>query len=269
VRADRPSSTAALIAAATVLLAGDARFAQFVPPGAADICARCLTPRQLLLTRLRWLARAAERATIPGLMLHFMLRKRWIERAARGAIARGCRRVVVIGAGYDTLAARLAPPFPAVRFTEVDHPATQAVKRAAIAAPANLQFVAADLARVPLRQALPASREPSVFIAEGLLMYLAAPEVDALLASLDGEIIFTVMEPAPGGRIAFHNATWLERALLALWQEPFKWALARAALGDFLALRGLRLLEYADLAQAHPELRLARGELVVHAMRSA
>ncbi|HYL25538.1 MAG TPA: class I SAM-dependent methyltransferase, partial [Burkholderiales bacterium] len=216
-RADRPSSTAALIAAATVLLAGDARFAQFVPPGAADICARCLTPRQLLLTRLRWLARAAERATIPGLMLHFMLRKRWIERAVRGAIARGCRRVVVIGAGYDTLAARLAPPFPAVRFTEVDHPATQAVKRAAIAASANLQFVAADLARVPLRQALPASREASVFIAEGLLMYLAAPEVDALLASLDGEIIFTVMEPAPGGRIAFHNATWLERALLALW----------------------------------------------------
>jgi O-methyltransferase involved in polyketide biosynthesis len=122
---------------------------------------------------------------------------------------------------------------------------------------------------VPLGQALPASREPSVFIAEGLLMYLAAPEVDALLASLDGEIIFTVMEPAPGGRIAFHNATWLERALLALWKEPFRWALARAALGDFLAARGLRLLEYADLAQAHPELRLARGELVVHAARSA
>jgi len=60
VRADRPSSTAALIAAATVLLAGDARFAHFVPPGAADICARCLTPRQLLPTRrgMRWIERA-------------------------------------------------------------------------------------------------------------------------------------------------------------------------------------------------------------------
>ncbi len=268
-RADQPSSTAALIAASTVFLSRDPALAHFVPAGAADICERCLTARQLLPTRLRWLARAAERATIPGLMLHFMLRKRWIEQAVRSAITRGCRRVVVIGAGYDTLAARLAPVFPAVRFTEVDHPATQAVKRAAVAAFANLQFVAADLARVPLRQVLSPADQPSVHIAEGLLMYLTAAEVDALLASLDGDIIVTVMEPAPGGRIAFHNATWLERALLALWREPFKWALARAALGDFLAARGLRLREYADLAQAHPELRLARGELVVHATRTA
>ncbi|TMH30125.1 MAG: class I SAM-dependent methyltransferase [Betaproteobacteria bacterium] len=133
-RADRPSSTAALIAAATVFLSRDRALARFVPAGAAEICARCLTAPQLLSTRrgLRWLALAAERATIPGLLLHFMLRKRWIEQAVRGAIARGARRVVVVGAGYDTLAARLAPEFPGVRFIEVDHPATQAVKRVAV-----------------------------------------------------------------------------------------------------------------------------------------
>jgi len=265
VRADRPSSTAALIAASTVFLSRDRALAHFIPPGAAEICARCLTPRQLMVTRLRWLARAAERATIPGLMLHFMLRKRWIEQAVRGAILRGSRRVVVIGAGYDTLAARLAPVFPAVRFTEVDHPATQAVKRAAVEPPANLEFIAADLARVPL----PRASEPALYIAEGLLMYLTTAEVDALFAAINGEIVFTVMEPAPGGRIRFHNATWLERAALALWKEPFTWALGREALGDFLAARGLRLREYADLAQAQPELELARGELVVHATRVA
>ncbi len=270
-RADRPSATAALIAAATVFLSRDPALAQFVPDGAAEMCARCLTPRQRLLERrgLRWLAWSAERATIPGLMLHFILRKRWIEQALRGAITRGCRRVVVIGAGYDTLAARLAPIFPAVRFTEVDHPATQAVKRAALPGSANLQFVAADLARVPLGRVLPPSREPSVYIAEGLLMYLAPADLDALFAALDGEIIFTMMEATPGGRIAFHNATWVERALLALWQEPFTWGLAREALGDFLGARGLRLREYADLAQVNPELVLARGELVVHATRVA
>ena len=264
-RADRPSSTAALIAAATVFLSRDARLAHFVPHGAADLCARCLTPLQRLATRARRLCWAAERATIPGLMLHFMLRKQWIEQAVRGAIARGCRRIVVIGAGYDTLGARLAPVFPAVRFTEIDHPATQAVKRAAVPARPNLEFVAADLARMPL----PRASEPALYIAEGLLMYLSAAEVDALFAAINDEIVFTVMEPLPGGRIAFHNATRLERALLALWKEPFTWALAREALGDFLAARGLRLREYADLAQAHPELGLARGELVVHATRSA
>jgi methyltransferase (TIGR00027 family) len=269
VRADRPSSTAALIAAATVFLSRDPALDQYVPAGAAEICARCLTPRQHLLTRARWLALAAERATIPGLMLHFMLRKRWIEQAVRGAVTRGCRRVVVIGAGYDTLAARLAPVFPTVRFVEVDHPATQAVKRAAVPACANLEFIAADLARVALGQVLPRANEPSVYVAEGLLMYLTGADVDALLAATDGEFVFTVMEPMPSGRIAFHNATWLERALLALWKEPFTWGLPREALREFLVARGLRLREYADLAQAHPELRLARGELVVHATRVA
>jgi methyltransferase (TIGR00027 family) len=274
VRADRPSSTATLIAAATVLLARDRRYAHRVPAGAAEICARCLRGFWSVAPRLRWLAWAAERATIPGLMLHFILRKRRIEDAVRGALGRGCRQVVVLGAGFDTLAARLAPQFPNVRFIEIDHPATQAVKRAAVARE-NLQFVAADLARTPLQQALAPSAGPSVFVIEGLLMYLTADQMAALFAAIGelqpggGEVVFTVMEPRPDGRLAFHNATWLERALLALWKEPFKSAVSRELLPGALARWGLRLREVADLAAEHPELVLARGEIVVHAARNA
>jgi len=278
VRADRPSSTARLIAAATVFLSRDRRFAHLVPAGAPEICARCLTPFWINATRMRWLPWAVERATIPGLMLHFMLRKRWIEEAVRGALDRGCRQVVILGAGFDTLAARLAPQFPAVQFIEVDHPATQAPKRAAVQR-ANLQFVAADLARISLAQALGASAhkggEPSVFILEGLLMYLTADQVSALFAAIaglqpaSGEVVFTTMEPAPNGRSAFHNATWVERALLALWKEPVRWAVSRNDLAALLAGWGLKLREVADLAAAHPDLLLARGEIVVHATRNA
>ena len=269
-RADRPSSTAGLVAAATVFLARDRVLAQLVPAGAAEICARCLSPSALLLSRLPWLARAAERATIPGLCAHFMVRKRWIEHAARGALKRGCAQVVVIGAGYDTLAARLAPEFAHVRFIEVDHPATQAVKRRAVPAAANLSFVPADLARVPLREALAGSLAPgsSLYIAEGVLMYLTRAQVDAFFAAVGDEVVFTVMEPTRDGRIAFHNATWLERALLRLWGEPFRSALGRHELARFLAERGFRLRYYADLAREHPQLLLARGELVVHAERA-
>jgi len=277
VRADRPSSTATLIAMATVFLARDTRFAQYVPPGAAVLCERCLGGAQRWLTRMPALAQAIERATIPGLCLHFMLRKRWIEHAVRSALARGVRRVVVIGAGYDTLALRLAPEFPAVRFTEVDHPATQGVKRAALAAPSNVRFVAADLARTPLARVLAGALgpEPSVFVVEGLLMYLTGEQIAALLADVHrlqaagGELVFTVMEPAPDGAIRFHNATWLERALLALWKEPFRSAVARGELGALLAGSGFTLREWADLAALHPNLPLARGELVVHALRPA
>jgi hypothetical protein len=86
VRTDRPSSTAALIAAATVLLARDTRHAPLVPAGAAEICERCLSTPWLTAAKLSWLAWGTERATIPGLMLHFALRKRWIEQAVRGEI---------------------------------------------------------------------------------------------------------------------------------------------------------------------------------------
>lgn len=277
-RADRPSSTATLIAAATVFLAHDPESAPYVPPGAAAICERCLTPvlcKLLTQRALRWVGRAAERATIPGLMLHFMVRKRWIETAVREAIARGSSQVVVLGAGFDTLCVRLGAEFPEVRFIEVDHPATQAVKRAALAA-SRVELVAADLARVPLGTALAGrlARAPSVFVAEGLLMYLTAVEVAALcdaIAKLQpsgGELVFTVMEPTADSRIGFHNATLLERALLALWKEPFRSAVPREGLQRLVADHGYELQAYADLAQAHPELGLARGELVAHARRT-
>ena len=77
------------------------------------------------------------------------------------------------------------------------------------------------------------------------------------------------MEPRRDGRLAFHNATWVERALLALWKEPFKSAVSRDVLPRTLGEWGLRLREVADLAAAHPELVLARGEIVVHAGRTA
>jgi methyltransferase (TIGR00027 family) len=245
-----------------------------VPAGAAEICARCLRGPWSLAPRLRWLAWAAERATIPGLMLHFILRKRWIEDAVRGALGRSCRQVVVLGAGFDTLAARLAPQFPAVRFIEIDHPATQAVKRAAVARQ-NLHLVAADLARSSIGEALAASpydrNSASVFVIEGLLMYLTPEEMAALFAAIaqvqprGSEVVFTVMEPSRDGRLAFHNATWVERALLALWKEPFKSAVSRDALPGALARWELRLVQVADLAAEHPDLVLARGEIIVRA----
>ena len=296
-RENRPSSTAALIAAATVFLARDPRLADLVPAGAAPRCERCiesLSAVQLAAVRavshpaLRWTARLAEGATVPGLLLHFMLRKRWIEEAVRAALAEGCVQVAVVGAGFDTLALRLARQFPRASFIEVDHPATQERKRAAGRedVPGNLHFVPADLSRTPLQDALsrtafrPGAR--SVFVIEGLLMYLTGAEVDGAFAALaglqgpGGRVIFTVMEPTPDGRSAFHNATPLVTRLLARWSEPFRSALARADTARFLGrfgygFRGLadsEILRERYLAPTgRQRLVLARGEIVLVAER--
>lgn len=293
-RGDHPSSTATLIAAATVFLARDSRSRDLVPPGAADWCASCLgvlsnlkIVAALSHPGLRWAARLVERATVPGLLLHFMLRKRWIEDVVRAALADGCEQVVVVGAGFDTLALRLAPEFPRVRFIEIDHPATQASKRLAAGrggAAANVHFIGADLAGVRLQDVLlggayrPDTR--SAFIIEGLLMYLTDAEVAGIFAGLRGLllaggcVVFTVMEPAQDGRSAFHNATPLVRQLLWRWSEPFKSAMPRDDAARFLErfgfrLRGLAVAETLRERYLAPSgrqnLALASGEMIVRA----
>ena len=127
-REDRPSSTATLIAAASVFLDGDPQVRGLVPAGAAALCRRFISsfpmPTRAVIgalchPALRWLARLAERSTVPGLMLHFMLRKRMIEAAVTEAVFRGASQVVVIGAGFDTLALRLHRSHSAVTFIEI------------------------------------------------------------------------------------------------------------------------------------------------------
>jgi methyltransferase (TIGR00027 family) len=270
-RADRPSSTATLIAAATVFLSRDPELAPLVPAGAADWCSRFLRNRVVLHPALRWLARLAERATVPGLMLHFMLRKRWIEEAVREGLAQGCREVVVIGAGFDTLCVRLASEFPQATFVEVDHPATQHRKREALPSELhNLRLVEADLARQKLEDVCRPAKD-SVVVIEGLLMYLTEAEVARLFDAVRDcrRIVFTVMD-AP----AFRNATPLVSRLLAAWREPFKSLLRPGEAPAFLERFGLRLRSVTgdeDLRKRYlggrRERALALGEIILVADR--
>ena len=286
-RADRPSTTARLIAAATVFLSRDPRFCDLVPPGAAELCARFVSVEAVSRAPLSWAVWLAERATIPGLMLHFMLRKRFIEDTVRASLAAGCEQVVVVGAGFDTLAARLAPAHPQARFIEIDHPATQRAKRRAIAQSHNLDFVAANLAEVRLQNALAGGAyrrdAPSVFVIEGLLMYLTDAQIAVLFAAIaelqraPGTLVFTVMEPASDGRPRFHNATPLVTRLLSLWSEPFRSAMRRETLVRLPErFPGFRLRAMASAEEfrsrylapsGRQHMTLARGETVIVAER--
>jgi methyltransferase (TIGR00027 family) len=269
-REDRPSSTATLIAAATVFLDGEPRVGSLVPAGAAAYCRRFIRSHTaftraavgaLCHPALRWLVRLAERSTVPGLMLHFMLRKRLIESAVIEALSRGASQVVVLGAGFDTLALRLHRSYPSVTFIEIDHAATQRCKCAAVeadrAAGSNLVFQPIDLARQTMEEALlgvPEYRRGanSVFVIEGVLMYLSYRAVAALFRVIgahggaSSRVVFTVMEPMAGGRIDFHNATPLARQFLRVWREPFKSGIAAAELPTFLHRFGFMLASVAN-----------------------
>jgi methyltransferase (TIGR00027 family) len=118
------------------------------------------------------------------------LRSRFAEDAARRAIARGVRQIVVLGAGLDTFAYRVEPA-EGLRVFEVDQPATQGEKRrrlaaAAIAAPPHVVYVGCDFETESLAAALAASGfdagRPSFFLWFGVVPYLTQPAIFATLA---------------------------------------------------------------------------------------
>lgn len=104
------------------------------------------------------------------------------------ALAAGVGQVVILGAGYDGRALRFATP--GVTFFEVDHPNTQADKRARVealgAALDGVTFVAHDLAAGALDEALAgaghSATAPTLFIAEGLLRYLPEATIHELFS---------------------------------------------------------------------------------------
>src|SRR5436305_7758798 len=158
-RLDKPSATAYLIARSTYFLSRDRALGYLVPERSAELSLRFIQARRRFgktLERItnskyfRPVTQALERVTIPGIKLHYALRKRYLEEIARDALHAGISQVVIIGAGFDTLALRLHESFSEAEFFEVDHPATQREKRLVALKhepPAsNLHFVALDLA---------------------------------------------------------------------------------------------------------------------------
>lgn len=276
-KADAPSATAYLIATSTLFVAADRRAGRLIPARAAELSASFVAARsraarwaqEVLLhgKPARPFVSALERLTLPGIQLHYALRKLYLEETTRAAIAGGIRQVVIFGAGYDTLALRLHEAFPETEFIETDHPATQRRKLHALAAArrdasppqaaTNLHFLPLDLTRHALADALLGFTgyrvgQPTLFIAEGLLMYLAPAGVDDLFQTVrdcggvSGRFAFTFMEPREDGRVNFRTRSRAVDAWLGWRRETFRWGIGRAALPAYLAARGFALGEIAD-----------------------
>ncbi len=119
--------------------------------------------------------------------LWLALRVAYLDRLVGTAVDRlNIRQVVILGAGYDTRAARL--PRAGVTFFEVDHPATQEAKREKLASLAGYPidaatYVACNFERQDPIERLAATgfstREPALVIWEGVVPYLTEAAVRA------------------------------------------------------------------------------------------
>lgn len=124
-------------------------------------------------------------ASLPGSERTFSwiaARTKFYDQLVIDCLDAGIRQVVIVGAGYDARAWRLARDD--VRFVEVDHPATQERKRA-LAPPGGPEYAAADLSVQGLADVLAPHLtpiEPVLITCEGLTPYLPEPAVRSLLS---------------------------------------------------------------------------------------
>jgi methyltransferase (TIGR00027 family) len=299
-RENAPSATAYLIAASIACSAREPEMAFLVPAHAAALShwalADGLPHGRALLWALehRWFRAAIRRleaALLPGIQTHYLVRKRAIEDAARQALEAGIRQVVVLGAGFDSLCQHLHTEYSTCLFFEMDHPGTQRVKQGVLERRVplrpNLRFLPIDFTVTDLEtelRACPRFRAglPTLFIMEGLLMYLSPEEVARLfhalgvLAGPDSQTLFTFLEPQPDGSANFPHASPLVSWWLKRRGERFRWGISRDDLPGYLAENGFHCDEILDegafrcrylTAPFQRELPLAEGELLCRALR--
>jgi methyltransferase (TIGR00027 family) len=185
-------------------------------------------------------------------------RTRFYDEFVTTALDGGLAQVVVVAAGYDSRAWRLARQ--GVTFFEVDLPGTQADKRSRAPAGGPV-YVPADVTAPDLAERLTSAGfrpgERSAFLVEGLLMYLTADQAATLLrvlAELGG----------PGSRLATNLGVGVERAgggggrvagrVMAAGGEEYRFRLAPAHAPGFLAAAGWtadRILTGPQLGEAY------------------
>jgi methyltransferase (TIGR00027 family) len=203
------------------------------------------------------------RARLQQLATAIALRTVAIDDAVR---ERPAPQVVILGAGLDGRAWRL-PELRGVAVFEVDHPDSQRDKRSRIGALppiGDVRFVPVDFTRDDLDAALArAGHDPSkrtTWIWEGVVMYLALPEVEATLRVV-------ARRSAPGGRLVvlYHAPTPIVRLLGFIARglgEPLKSSFLPEGMRALLEGYGFRPRRDESIASLGARLEPALAEAV-------
>jgi methyltransferase (TIGR00027 family) len=211
---------------------------------------------------LSWSALAFLALWAPGGQEYLMLRARFVDDLATKLSSEGLRQIVLLGAGLDSLALRIQSALREVTVYEVDHPATQALKRegyARVGVPANVRFVTVDFEQDDLVASLraagfdPAQRSLIVWL--GVTYYLTERAMAralgqiAELGGLGTQLVFDyILKDVIDG--TSRNPDALEKARrVAQLGEPWIFGLEPQRVAEYLAQFGLALLEDYEFAE--------------------
>jgi methyltransferase (TIGR00027 family) len=196
----------------------------------------------------------------PGVMGFLVARERHIDEFLQACLADGLEQLVILGAGFDARAYRF--DFEGrVKVFEVDHPATQATKRARIRQifgrePEHVVYVPIDFNTQSLAQRLAeagyAGTGRTLFIWQGVTQYLTPAAVDATLAFIAGHsgpgsaVIFDYMYTALLDGTVKRGEVAKMRRDRWMFGEDFQFAIPQGAVTAFLEQRGFTRVQDAD-----------------------
>ncbi|MBS1810396.1 MAG: SAM-dependent methyltransferase [Acidobacteria bacterium] len=190
----------------------------------------------------------------PGAVEFLTIRPRLVDELATELAAQGLEQIVILGAGFDTMALRIRDKLQGVTIYEVDHPATQAAKRETltkIGTPTNVRFVAVDFEQddfvEKLREAGFDLKRKTLISWLGVTYYLTPAAMArtltqiATLGGIGTKFVFDYMlAEVIDGTSTSHEALNKARFVARLG-EPWLFGLQPEKVGAYLAPFGFRV----------------------------
>ncbi|MBI4288940.1 MAG: SAM-dependent methyltransferase [Chloroflexi bacterium] len=241
------------------------------------LAARLLPTGLRLLLAIRPLARMILKQyhrLLPGNYYLHIVRTKHIDAILKERCGQGIRQLVILGAGFDTRAYRFREILKDVKVFEIDHPGTQATKKARAArlpggTDVSVTYVPVDFNNQQLDVLFESGYSealPTLFVWEGVCMYITPQAVDETLSFVKrhsgtgSTIVFDyIFRSMVEGKCDYYGARE-SAAFVAKRGEPYTFGIEEGAIQDFLRSRGFRLLsEFTPLDMEQTYLKTVDG----------
>jgi len=226
------------------------------------ISVRLLPYLMRFLIRFTSFRRLISRKIAPkGMYEYVIARTKYIDAVFRQVLSRQFNQILILGAGFDTRALRFHHEAGATRMFELDVPITQNAKinqyrKRGLTIPPNLTFISIDfdkeLLSTKLKEAGFAAGVRSLFILEGLLMYLQPESVDDLFRAIHefsgagSEVVFDSVYTSV---LRHENLFFGEEDVVKTVSkagEKWQFGIEKNGIEDYLKTRGFALIESLD-----------------------
>jgi len=224
-----------------------------------DYVARSLMPRffSIPLTGKLFIKLFAAK----GAYEYVVARTKYIDAVVRECLSHGFTQIVIFGAGFDTRALRFKTEARNARIYELDASATQEAKigqykNQHLNIPSNVVFIPIDFDKespiLKLEQAGFKRNERTLFVLEGVLMYLQPQSVDQtfkMISELGGTGSEVVYDCIYASVLRYENTYYGEKGFadkVSSQGEQWNFGIEKGELERFVSAHGCQLLEHKD-----------------------